>query len=334
MSSGIIWDLNDLVLSMPYKFVIENLLFFPTRIHLPYIKENFCNNNSSLKSIALEFVIQDTKAMGIFCTRSDLNRDIIELYPNIKWDIRWDKKSSEYEKYISSLLPSEINSIINYKPISFSTMDEDCVSFDSKLILKSMSLSDLRTPKGVKVLNAYIKDKELSLEKTSLEAISKMSDIKIYNKYSSLNNGMFFHEILPLSIDDAKRNPSFKFNLHIDFDLNDFYIFYKKKSEFENLPYLKDFICMVFVGVFGFNKNFNNRLLSAIFEIEMYLYKTCEDKSKYYNNFVESVKTFDWLKKFNISKPEINAFIQSFGFIFNNEAVNKSKYTSLDKIKF
>lgn len=325
-SSNLIWDLKDLVNSMPHKFVIENLLFFPTRIHLPYIKENLCLNGE-LSSLAMQFTLQDEKAMEIFISRNDFDIDIPHLYPGVQWKYT----RPDYEARFSLFQPKEVTASLNSQPTSFDEMSEDCDVFNSELILSTMTLTDLKTRKGVKVLNQYLRN--ISNEEVTFENISKMTDANIYKKFNNLHYGTFFQSLLRLTVDDIKRNSSFKFNFEVKFDFFDFLQFYKKKLESGSQSLLIELYLAITNG-FDIRMSTANDLLSAVFFIEKHLFSKAENKAEYYNRFVEGLKSFNsFLSMFDISSIRVTHFLKNFKYIFTDDVVKESKYTYLDRIQ-
>jgi hypothetical protein len=111
---------------------------------------------------------------------------------------------------------------------------------------------------------------------------------------ASFGTDTFFQSLLRLTVDDIKRNSSFKFNFEVKFDFFDFLQFYKKKLESGSHSLLIELYLVITKG-FDIRMSAENDLLSAVFFIEKHLLSKAENKAEYYNRFCRGSEVFSFI---------------------------------------
>lgn len=343
LQSTLRWYLDDLVKALPFKFVFENLLFYPNRIKFANIVENQFEihlfESGDLKEALMK---QDELAMIAFCSRSDFDFEYYIQYRSVKWNFigaKWNyTQTSPGNPYAYNncvlLGDHEIITILNNMPSSFSEImsnggienlkegdDYKCHS-----ILNTMTWDDLKTKDGFEILFQAVE-----FRRVEIKDMLKITDRNVFGLVNKLYD-CSTNFITPAIIG---QNPKIKWDLNINLnvvDLLKYFMNYVSSNSEKGTPSFPSLF--VYLQDINVIKSRDSKYFMVVMHYVMKeLIKNSEDKVRAYEDIVEFLPELAiLLEKFEMFPHEIKKNLELLVYHFPVEVVGASSYTDIKKI--
>ena len=266
------WESGYLVKCLPLDYVFKNLLFYPNRVHLKYLKENKFPLKWSVSELNEYLLKKDKELLKLFSSREDVQKDYeyVFQYPFLNW-------------YVNSWRNDYFN-VIPPQLIGFLKEENNKFKEDKKLELDNFKrLTDwdsLCSHEGIRILLQYL-NKETKLP-SNLESIEERERF-VTNVIKKDNELMeTFSGIVPLRIKEKNKSSLWIFSPYINYESIS-KAYYREFGSYNLFS-----LFLVLLNVLGYDYFQNKREITIDFLYEYIKYKlslckTIEERSNVYN---------------------------------------------------
>lgn len=308
-----IFSLKDLVSTLPCDFVFNNLLFYPDRIKLKNISENWILESETNENIHKMMLKYDKEIKKSFVERKDLDFDISFQFHEMNF---LPKYNSRKPLHLSS--PKEKTLIRSYN------------SYDVNSY--KLTWESLKTEKGITALSKMVKIRVKNPEKLSeLDEEEKIKFVMNYIK-SAKSAVEIISDIIPDNIKVLYPKNKWYTPSCVELEL-----ILKEFKEIENSNKEEILPFILFLQENRFIDSTLFELLPKLFKyyIEKH-YSLSENKSESYETFINSLMViYGYFKIFCTSgsiKYHIEEILLELSSVFNIADIGNSEYSYPDKI--